>query len=87
VTLNVVVVLRSAERYAGILALVFDCLDEAIVHFEKSFGFDRRSGLRPRAIYSGSELASSLALRGTAEDREKAFDLISALENESADCK
>jgi tetratricopeptide (TPR) repeat protein len=86
-TLNAVAAFGSIERYVGILASVLGRLDEAIGHFEKSFRFDRRSGARPWAIYSGCELASSLARRGTAEDRARALGLLSLLESEAAGLK
>jgi tetratricopeptide (TPR) repeat protein len=86
-TLNAFAVFGSAERYVGILASVLGRLDEAIEHFEKSFRFDRRSGARLWAIYSGCELASSLVRRGTAEDRARALGLLSQLEAEAAGSK
>jgi len=86
-TLNAVAMFGSAEKYVGVLASLVGRLDEAIGHFEKSFRFDRKTGARPWAIYSGYELASSLARRGTAEDRAKALDLLPGLEAEAAELK
>jgi tetratricopeptide (TPR) repeat protein len=87
VMLNAVANFGSVERYLGILDSLMGRLDEAIRHFEKSFNIDRKSGMRPWAVYSGIELLSSLARRRTAEDRGKAPALMSSLEIEATGLK
>jgi tetratricopeptide (TPR) repeat protein len=86
-TLNPFAGFGSAERYVGIFASVLGRLDEAIEHFEKSFHLDRSNGVRPWAIYSGLELASGLARRGTAEDRARALDILPQLEADASRLK
>jgi len=83
VTLNALAAFGSVERYLGILALILDRLDEAIWRFERAFRFDRRTGARPWAIYSGLELVSSWGRRARADDRAMAHDLLACLEAEA----
>lgn len=71
-----VVCLGSTERALGLAARTLGDHDTAIVHLERAIEADQRLGNRPLAAITRADLAATLALRASGDDRAHAKALL-----------
>ena len=67
--------LGSAARYLGLLASVMGQADVSVLHFERALEANERMGFCPWLARTQADLASTLTIRGSPGDRDRAEEL------------
>ena len=69
-------ILRSVDRFLGILSQTMDNMDQATEHFEAALAFCRKAGFRPELAWTCCDYADTLLQRNESGYREKAMSLL-----------
>jgi DNA-binding SARP family transcriptional activator len=68
----------SVSRYLGLLAATTEQWDDAARHFDEALEMNERMGARPWLAHTQHDYAAALLSRGSARDRTKARELLTA---------